>query len=190
MLELSGDEDVLPFLTLRNAKDEVAYIGLVLPPPGDEGRDQIADAVTAACMVYRPVEAAFACLAWLVIGEDALRCLPSEHPDRVESAVVISVDDDGNINWSHANVIRENNKVGVGLWSEEAGESTYVKALGGRFASAISRGMFLAKHLPPDLAAHTEREIEAGRITELIQMAVGVIDTVRKTVRKTAGGPQ
>lgn len=185
MLELSGDEDVLPFLTLRNAKDEVAYIGLVLPP-SDEGRDQIADAVTAACMVYRPVEAAFVCMAWLVIGEDALRCKPSEHPNRVESAIVISVDDDGNINWSHANVIRENNKVGVGLWSEEAGESTYVKALGGRFASAILRGMFLARHIPPDLAAHSEREIEAGRITELIQMVIGVIDTIRKT----AGGPQ
>lgn len=81
MLELSGDEDVLPFLTLRNAKDEVAYIGLVLPP-SNEGRDQIADAVTAACMVYRPVEAAFACMAWLVKGEDARHRASSSSPER------------------------------------------------------------------------------------------------------------
>ena len=171
--ELSGDGDFTPFMTLLNPQGEITYVGIMMPE-GGEVRDTLAATMTAVCVIQNAVEATFSSASWMVSleGERKLSVPPSEHPDRVETAFIITIAE-GVSTMTTANIIRENNKVEIGLWTEvEQGH-----ALGGRFSDALRYGIELAKRLPPDLRELFDQEVKEGR-------GQGLVDILSDTVQK------
>lgn len=179
MRDLSGDDDFLPFLQLLNDRNEIAYVGLAMPEDPDE-KDGLADTITALCMVFRPVEATFASVAWMVTfpNEESAKgsVAPSRHPDRIETAFLTRVAADGAISASTANVVRENNMIGVGLWADmESGPMV----IGGRFGEALQRGIALARDMPAELREFIDAELAADRMQELVERILKVTGELR-----------
>jgi hypothetical protein len=178
--DLSGDEDFMPFMTIRDHSDRVIYAGLMMPGEED-GKDQIANFMTALCMVHRGVEAVFASVTWMVTakpGENLPNVMPSQHPDRVEMAFLIAMDTEEHVTTHSAPLIRENNMVGVGLWSE----ADELRAVGGRFGDAMRHGLALAKKLPPEMAEwldHTINE-DSESMSELVNRFAETIGEARE----------
>lgn len=149
--ELSGEEDILPFVSLIDRDDRLHIAGIVMPAE-DEGKDAVADMIVALCILHQPKEITFICTAWMVASTDGKlpEARPSQHPDRKEIVFVLStsVDADGEVSMISAPVIRENNLVGLGLWdSPSKGRSS------GRFGEALAFGVGAAARIPEDMRA-------------------------------------
>jgi hypothetical protein len=182
MQELSGDEDFLPFMTIKDREDRVVLAGLVMPQDPDE-KDQIANMMTALCMVHRGVEVIFASSSWMVYrgsgDPDPYQTGQplSKHPDRIEMAFVVVVNIDGQCAMHSAPLIRENNMVGVGMWSSTEPSAAKVA---GRFAEAIHVGMELGQQLPPEVCEYIDSEArKEGRLESLVQSTVQMIREAR-----------
>ena len=186
MRELSGDDDFMPFLTMRNAAGEVAFIGMMMPD-GAELKNDVAETMVALCMMYRPVEVAFATVAWMVMlpggsASDAEKVTPSEHPDRVETVFITAHTTEGNTGFTSANVIRENNMVGVGVWEDfKSGQLA-----GGRFGNAIQLGIELGAKIPPEMCAWLDEQIAAGEAQNVILMLKNAVSKAYATAAKIA----
>ena len=176
--DLEGDNDFMPFMTLRDREGRVIYAGLMMPDGADE-KDGISDVMMGLCMVHRAVDVAFVSTSWMVTRrvyengqpKDWDGTPPSQHPDRVEVVVLVHITPDGD-QFYNAPVTRQNNKVSIGEW--DAGGVT-----GGRFANAIKTGMMLGTKIPPSLHDYMDAEIEAGRSEELVRMLLRQLDIVR-----------
>lgn len=173
MRELSGDDDFMPFLTIRNDRDQVAYVGMDMPEE-EEGKDVLANYITALCMVHRGVEVTFATVAWLVLCQQLPDVAPSQHPDRQEQVFVLTVDTTDQFQVHTATVVRDNDMVGVGLWSPM--NATVAE---GRFADAIRMGMDLGQKLPPEMRDYIDSKEAEGELADLVERTAVMIDEVR-----------
>ena len=183
MRDLTGDQDFLPFMTLLNPQGEITFVGMEMPDD-DKAKDALAATMTALCLLHNATEAAFASAAWMIdcseTGE-VPKVMPSKHPNRVEAAFVFSATAEGRMAMSSANVIRENDGVGVGLWTD----MDAADAIGGRFGDAIRHGIGLAKLLPPDLREFFNEEINAGRTERLLGQLARTISTAQASPQRS-----
>lgn len=147
MRELSGDDDFMPFLALTTGKGDRVFAALMLPAQADQ-REELCDSISALCLASRATEAVFASVCWMVMvetKEEALSddLIPSEHPDRVEVITLSTVTAGGPGQIISANVIRENNMIGVGMW--EVMDDAEAQ---GRYIDAMRLGLGLASKVP------------------------------------------
>lgn len=162
--DLSGEEDFMPLLVMTTGDDEAVAVGIVMTA---DHPDALAGSITGLCAIHRAREAAFASAAWLVMpkpGENPLAVSPSEHPDRQEQVMLITVDAEGTASMKHAALIRENNMVGVGVWEEQP--PGYLTL--GRISHAMQLGIRMGASMPPEVAAFVKKEAEAGNMGELL----------------------
>lgn len=173
MQDVTGDEDFLPIMAVRDHKGDLIACGLLMPDEGQE-KDMMAWTMSAICALHRATEVAFTSAAWIVIRKDKEPMPdmpPSECPDRQEVAMITMVDADGKGFLHTAPIIRENNMAGVGMWEDCTPKSGNVMTAG-RFYDAICIGVGMGQSMPSDLAAYLDEEIAAGRSERLIHMMV------------------
>lgn len=179
--ELTDGEDFLPFVTLRSHDGKIHYILVPMPHASeDAAKDSIGDMMTAMCLLYRPTEMTFASAVWMVEAKSAKELnrrkypLLADHPDRKEMACIMEVTTGGEFTLHSAPLVRENGKVGVGLWN-----SSYqpVQA-GGRFGHAMQIGMQMAAKIPPEMCAIIDSQ-EADDPQEALASIMRATRTVR-----------
>ncbi|AGT12050.1 hypothetical protein SEA_TELAVIV_76 [Mycobacterium phage TelAviv] len=189
MADLTGDDDFPPFLALENSKGEVMIAMLRASSKGDEARDMMADMMAALCLAHRAVAVLFASVCWMVTcdsQEEAfnLAAAPSEHPDRKEAIVLTATRNLGNTTEAHiANVIRENNLVGVGLWEEMDGSEA-----AGRFVSAMKFGLRLAPRLPKVFCDVVDKALNSDNLEDTQRILTMMAETIGK-IRRGEVGP-
>lgn len=181
--DLEGEQDFMPFMTIRDRDTGgVAYVGLMMPSGGDE-KDGIADVMTALCAIHRTTEAVFVCTSWQVTCKNsgdpeaqkyAQSLPPSQHPDRVEVVFAHEATPDGDL-YSSAQVIRQNNGVMIGEWSEGSRSQN----VGGRFGDAIHMGIRLGADLPPEVSSWIDEQIAEGNQEELLFRFMRAVNTAR-----------
>lgn len=184
MEDLTGDEDFMPFLTIRMHDDGIAYVGMAMPD-GDEARNWLADVMMALCAVHRAKEALFVSVSWMVKRDTATisddespeypKVMPRDHPDRIEAVVMTGIAGerrDGSM--YSAPVIRENNTVKLGEWDDASGVG-----IAGRFGDAIINGMNFGAKFPPEMCEYVDAEIAAGRNQELVASMLRAMNSAR-----------
>jgi hypothetical protein len=182
MKDLSGKDDFMPFLLL-NSKVGHIYVGLMMPGEEDK-KDSLADTMMAVCAVHRATEAMFVSTSWMVSrkkdeGPLDMSTPPSQQPDRVEAVFMVhhtsSTDD---VTTYSAPVIRKDNTVGLGEWTDSPG----VK-IGGRFGDAIRHGMKFGEDIPTDMAEYLDAEITAGRSEQAVKMMLRALNSARSSIQ-------
>lgn len=183
--ELEGEADFLPMMIVKDRRDQILCIGLVMPDES-AGKDVVAGSMAAVCALYRAKEAAFTCVAWMVQrepGQPMPDKMPSQCEDRQEIVILTAVKADGTSAMFHAPMIRENNMCGVGLWNDLGPEMN----ASGRFVDAMQAGIAIGQNVPPDMAVYLDEQIEAGREARLVammtQMYVQNIDAINGQVK-------
>lgn len=177
-LELKDQEDFVPFVIVADAEGREFFFGFTEMPVNPEAKDQLADIIMALCVVRGAVEIAFGSAAWYAestIG-DVNDAPPSQRPDRKEVAIVSVAGDEGVNTVFAASVVRENNKVGIGLW-----EKLPASATAGRFAEALHMGLKLSRKLPPETRAFLDEQIKEGLEDALIESTAATISKARRT---------
>jgi len=164
---LDPDGDVMPTLLYRNADDERAVLGLAT---NEEMADSTAMFMTASLMVDEAIEAFYSSFCWTVTEtreevvertRDSMRWqgpMPSQHPDRVEQAMLVHYTPDG-ASFHFAPVIRSPHAAPtLGPWREDA----FLK-LGGRIAHALEAGLKMSATMPDELRAVFRAARAAGQ---------------------------
>lgn len=189
--KLSGDEDFMPMMIVKDHRDRVLCIGLVWPSEDEgEGKDTVAASMAAICALYRAKEAAFTSVAWAVMGGPGKK-IPTgsleKCEDRMEVVMLNAMNADGGSASFIASLVRENNMVGVGLWQDmnEGGLTA-----SGRFLEAMEVGIKMGQQIPPDMGAYLDEEIDANREGRLVhtmtQMYQKYVTEPRRVARKAA----
>lgn len=180
--DLKGDEDFMPFLNILTHDRQIVYAGLAMPDSGAP-RDGVADVMMALCATHRAAEAVFASTVWMVIrkadadGEwpDMEGIVPSEHPDRVETVFLASISGARLKGTTYsAPVIRENNTVRLGEWTDSEGVG-----MTGRFGDAIIAGMKFGEMFPPEMCEYIDAELAADRAQEVVTSLLRAISSAR-----------
>lgn len=170
---LENPEDDIPPVLVADTPRGVMMAGLEIPP-GDSGRYDVADYMTALVACVRATEVAFVSTAWIAdtTFEDTRRA--SEHPDRKETIVLAYENEDGRQLWLAPVTRHENRPPDMGLWQQES-----TAMIGGRFAAALSLGLKMAKTVKeiPGLAEQLDK---ANSQEELMVLAAVLVDTIRK----------
>ena len=176
-LDLSGNQDFIPFVIVVDEEDRDCFVGFTSMPEDDEAKDVLADLITALCVVHGAVQAAFGSAAWAAATtlDDDSDLPPSKRANRQEVAVTTAATAAGISGIRVASLVRENNKVGVGLWEQYPPE-----AASGRFAEALHLGLKLSKRIPPSIRAFLREQIEAGLEEEVLRSTAGVISEARR----------
>lgn len=172
-LTLTGEEDFIPFIIVTDDSDKEFFVGFTSMPSSPESKDSLADMIMALCIVYGAAKAAFGSTAWYAEGSGDLP--PSQRPDRKEIAVVSAATCDGIVGIRVAPVVRESNKVGVGLWEEMP-----TVAASGRFAEALHMGLKLSRKMPPATREFLRGLLEAGMEEEILRSTAGIITEARR----------
>lgn len=177
-LSLADKEDFVPFVIVIDEKDREFFVGFAHMPTEPEAKDQLADIIMALCIVHGAVEVAFGSAAWSAetTVDDVSDVPPSERPNRKEVAIVSAANSAGVKAVSIASVVRENDKVGIGLW-----EQLPLTAATGRFPEAIHMGIKLSKKIPPEIRDFLREQIEAGLLQEIVSSTTNVISEARRT---------
>lgn len=177
-LSLTGKEDFVPFVMITDERDKEFFIGFEQMPTNPEAKDQLADMIIALCVVHGAVEVAFGSAAWAAEAslDDDSGVPPSERPNRKEIATVVAANAAGINDVSIASVVRENSKVGIGLW-----EKLPADAMTGRFAEALHMGIRLSAKMTPEVRGFLREQIEAGLIREIVSSTMSVIAEARRT---------
>lgn len=165
---LSGSDDFMPMLVVRDHQDRDLAIGMVWPDETGDSKDLVAASMAAMCCLHRAKEAAFTSVAWTIqpkLGEWDGKA-PADSPDRKEAVMVIAIGADGSSTMFTAPMVRENNMCGVGVWDQ----SPRGAVSSGRFAEAIRHGLAMGANIPPDMAAYIDSEMEAGRAGKMIEI--------------------
>lgn len=176
MMELTGEDDFMPLMVLRDHKDDLIVAGLMMPDE-TEGKDMLAFTMTAVCALHRAQEVAFSSVSWLVkrTGDEPLPERAATAPDRQEVAMIAMTDVDGNGALHTAAVIRENNRVGCGLWEKMEAPAGGKAVQTGRFADAVRIGIAMGQTMrneQPDLAAYVDSQIAVDGGTRLVGLMV------------------
>ena len=153
--DLEGEEDFPPFLICRNDKGEDMLT--LLDMPDEEHKDGIADIIVAIIAVWQSNEALFGSCAWTVesASRDLDGMMPSEHPDRREMAFMLHVTPDGG-GLHRAMMRRVGGKVELEPWLPVDDHFQ----MGGRFSDAMKQGLWLARHLPPEIKNYIDEHLE------------------------------
>lgn len=182
---LQGEDDFMPMMIVKDHRERILCIGLVMPQEAD-AKDLLAASMAAICALHRATEAAFTSVAWMVAREPGKKMPdkpPSECDDRQEIVVLAAVKADGTQALFSAPMIRENSMCGVGMW-EGLGEG---EGSGGRFIKAMKVGISTGANMPPDMAEYVDAEVDAGREGKLVaamtQMYAGHEETMRKKAK-------
>lgn len=188
MTDLEGDDDFMPFMTVRHARtNEVCYVGIMMPQDDDQ-KDMVADVMTAVCAIHRTNEAVFCCTSYMVSAraddpEDLARAestRPRDHPDRVEVVFAHEATPDGD-RFVTAPVIRRNNGVVLDGWSEEKrGQNNR-----GRFGDAIHMGIRMGAEFPPEMCDYVDSKMAAGEVDEVIASFLKATTTARAEAATT-----
>lgn len=173
-LELEGEEDFPSFIIVTDENDREFFVGFAQVGSEPEAKDALADMIMALCIVHGAVSAAFGSAAWSAEGDGDLP--PSKRPDRKEIAIISAATSAGVNAVRVASVVRENNKVGIGLW-----EQIPMTAAAGRFAEALHMGLKLSRKMPPETRAFLTEQMESGLAEEVLRSTVGVIAEARRT---------
>lgn len=177
MMGLTGGNDFQPLMVVRNHEDEMVVVPLMMPSETD-AKNALAHTMTAICALHRAQEVAFGSTAWLVTrrGDEPLPDRASTAPDRQEVAMIAMLDVDGNGALHTAAVIRENNKVGCGLWEEiSSGFKPGRTVHAGRFHDAMRIGIAMGQAVrneQPDLAAYIDGQIAVDGGQRLVGIMV------------------
>lgn len=161
---LDPDGDALPTLLYRDADDNRMVLGLMM-----DIDDNAALFMTANMLVDEAIEAFYSGFMWQVIESDpeivaeANRTggwsgtMPSEHPDRVEKAMIAHYTPDGSRMY-FASVIRSADAAPtLGEWVPD----DYTK-IGGRLTRHIEGGLKMVAGLSDDLRSVFRMAREAG----------------------------
>jgi len=173
MEDLEGEEDFIPFMTIRSRDtNRTLYVGMDMP--GDN-KDLVADTMTVLCATHRAAEVVFASVAWMVTKSNPASrtqwVAPSKDPDRVETVFILEAKEDAMVTHT-APVTRENNAVRLGEWSSFPATADVT----GRFGDAIRMGMGWGRSIPPDLGEFIDTEMAEGRGERII---TGLTRTLR-----------
>jgi|694.fasta_scaffold05332_16 hypothetical protein len=177
-LSLEGKDDFVPFIIVTDDRDREFFVGFAEMPTDPEAKDQIADLIMALCVVHGAVEVAFGSAAWSAETpvDDDSDAPPSERSNRKEVAIVSAANAAGVRDVRIASVVRENGKVGIGLW-----EQIPPTAMTGRFAEALHMGIKLSAKIPPEIRAYLREQTEAGLIQEIVTSTAHIINEARRT---------
>lgn len=183
--DLKGDEDFMPFLNILTHDRQIVYAALEMPE--GEARDGVADVMMALCAIHRGTEAVFASTVWMVTrkadadGEwpDMEGIVPSQHPDRVETVFLASISGARLKGTTYsAPVIREDNTVRLGEWTDSEGVG-----MTGRFGDAIIAGMKFGEKFPPEMCEYVDAELAADRGQEVVTSLLRAISSARTGVQ-------
>lgn len=167
---LTGSDDFMPLLVVRDHQDRDLAIGMTWPGETGVGgsKDMVAASMAALCCLHRAKEAAFASVAWTIRPKPGEwdGTAPADSPDREETVMVAAIHGDGSSTLFTAPMVRENNLCGVGVWDQ----SPKGAVAGGRFAEAIRHGMVMGENIPPDMAAYIDSEMEAGHEGKMVEI--------------------
>ena len=148
--DLSPDSDALPTLLYRDADDNRYVLGLAV-----DMNDDTARLMTASLLVDEATEAIYSGFVWSVIqdrGPDTdpdagyQGPMPSEHPDRIEQAMIAHYTPDG-VAMYFASVTRSPDAPPVlGEWVTD----NFTK-ISGRIASSIEIGLTMSANMPDEM---------------------------------------
>lgn len=177
-LSLHGQEDFVPFVIVTDERDKEFFVGFGHMPDDPEGKDYLADMITALCIVHGAVEVAFGSSAWSAVTsvDDTLEVPPSQRPNREEVAYISAANAAGISEARVASLVRENDKVGVGLWEEVP-----MAGATGRFADALHMGIKLSSKMPAEVRDFLREQMEAGLMKEIVSSTMSVIAEARRT---------
>ena len=174
--DLKGDEDFPPFFIIKDHQGTNRILAVEMPE-GADAKDKVANMLAALCALHRVTEAALGAVGWMVkVDKDDLGLVvglpPSQDPRRVEVVMltIASVEDDSLMYT--ADLIRENNLVGVGLWEP----SPAAADCQGRFVEAIELGISFGQMLPSEMTEFFDEELGHGREQELIAMMTRAVE--------------
>lgn len=180
--ELEGDDDIMPFMTIRGRDEEgIVYVGLMMPEGGVE-KNHIADTMMALCALNRAVAVVFGCTSWQVTCDPkdaeavkkAESVMPSQHPDRQEIVFLHHATADGD-SYASTVLTRENNKVRLGGWSSDPRGGR----VGGRFGDAIHLGMKLGAEMPPEMCEWIDEQVADGNSQQLLATFMRALGTIK-----------
>lgn len=177
-LSLNDKEDFVPFVIVADDQDREFFIGFAQMPTEPEAKNELADMIMALCVVHGAVEATFGSAAWSAetSADDNSDVPPSERPNRKEVAMACAATSAGVKDVCIASVVRENGKVGIGLWEQ----MPPTVAAAGRFAEALHMGLKLSAQIPPEIRAFLREQIEAGLMREIVGSTMSVITESRR----------
>lgn len=181
MQDVTGDEDFLPLMVVRDHADRLIGIGLMMPDV-DAARDVLAHTMSALCMLHRATEVAFTSATWMVKrrGKQRPDLRPSECDDRQEVAIITMINVDGSTVMHAAPIIRENNLAGVGMWSQLGNPAEYMD----HFVDAIRVGVAMGQKVPPEIGAFMDSQIGTEGENTIIQTMTKQFAEVSERQRK------
>lgn len=183
-LSLEGKEDFVPFVMVMDERDKEIFAGFEQMPNEPEGKDRLADMIMALCIVHGAVEVVFGSSAWSAETsvDDDSDLPPSQRANRKEVAYVSAANREGITATRIASMVRENGKVGIGLW-----EQLSPGMMTGRFAEALHLGIKLSSKMPPEVRDYLREQIEDGLMEEVVNSTANVITEARRTAMKIEG---
>jgi hypothetical protein len=175
-LSLENKQDFAPFVIVTDEQDREFFVAFEDMPTDPEAKDRLADMIMALCVVHGAVEVAFGSAAWSAetSAEEDSDVPASQRPNRKEVAVVSGATSAGVKDVRIASVVRENGKVGIGLW-----EQLSLAEISGRFAEALHMGLKLSAKMPPEIRDFLREQIEAGLMREIVSSTMNVITESR-----------
>jgi hypothetical protein len=182
MEDLIGGEDPVPFQVVKDGNDDVS-ISLVHIPEAADGREKMADFLTAACCVHRATEATFLSAAWSSMYSNVNevgRVMPSERPNRVEIVTLVHVKHQ-QVQTHTAAILRVDGKVQLSPWIFDPDFSD-----SGRIPSALLLGISLAKEMPAEMVEALDTALETIPIGRVMELFVNQLHQVRDSIRDVA----
>lgn len=156
------DEDILP-VVLSHGPRGLDVLGAFMPE-SDDGKDGLAEMMTAKIAVAQAKEAAMVCTAYLrPVDPDTGKIVGKQ-----EVIVLVVCHEDGQQQAWTANITRHPNRPpDMSIWEEMAvGEAI----IGGRFAEAMLTGLAFARTVDPDMQEILDDGYRNNRVDELVQM--------------------
>ena len=183
-LSLEGKEDFIPFVMVMDERDKEIFAGFEQMPNEPEAKDRLADMIMALCIVHGAVEVVFGSSAWSAETsvDDDSGVPPSQRANRREVAYITAANREGVKAIRVASMVRENGKVGIGLW-----EQFPLEAMTGRFTEALHLGIKLSSKMPTEVRDYLREQIEAGLMEEVVNSTANVISEARRTAMKIEG---
>jgi len=176
--ELGTNEGFMPVMLVERPNGEFTFIGMDMP--GEEGKADAADMMTAIVAAHRATEVVFFAVSWAAMkapGESHVP--PSEHLDRRKVVLVVHVCRDGSATYNIP-LTQENGTASLGEWQ-------HLGAGDGRFINAIRKGMMIGAGMPPAMAKFFDDALDGpeGMGTVIANLIRGI-----REIRTAAATPE